>query len=184
MEVKSQSLRKDSSFGFTFKTRQQDALIVISTFIGKASGDLADYFSVSLTGGHVSLVFGSGSDLKKRSSFVTEKSYNDGQYHTLFVVKRGRKISVFVDDLQEDRGDVLVSTEAVEMSSPRHGGLFLGGVPSVIRADVINSKMAASVNSLIGTIQDFLFIDDTTVRVVALNEPLSFFNVAIGRTHI
>ena len=184
MEVKSQSLRKDSSFGFTFKTRQQDALITISTFIGKAAGDLADYFSVSLLGGHISLVFGSGKDHKLKLNFVTEQSYNDGQYHTLFVVKRDRKISVFVDDLQVDGGDVFVSKELVEMRSPRHGGLFLGGVPSVIRSDVTNSEMAASVNSFIGTIQDFLFIDDTTVRVVALNEPLSFFNVAIGRAQI
>ena len=79
---------------------------------------------------------------------------------------------------------IQLSRSATEMKSPKYGGLFLGGVPSVIGSDVVNSKLAASVNNFIGTIQDFLFIDDTTVRVVAMNEPVSFFNVAIGRNHV
>ena len=47
IEVKSQPLRKDSSFGFTFKSKQPDALLGISTFLGKPAGDLADFYSVS-----------------------------------------------------------------------------------------------------------------------------------------
>ena len=58
IEVKSQPLRKDSSFGFTFKSQQPDALVAISTFLGKPSGDLADFYSVSLVGGRLALVFG------------------------------------------------------------------------------------------------------------------------------
>lgn len=181
MEVKSQRLRKDSSFGVTFSTRQQDALMAISTFLGKPTGDLADFYSVSLLGGHISLVFGSGSDLKQRTSFVTEAAYNDGGRHTLVVVKRGREVAVYVDDVRVDAGNVRVSHAAVEMRAPAHGGLYLGGVPGVIGPDVVSMQMAASAENYIGTLQDFLFIDEVTVRVVAMNEPVSFFNVAIGR---
>ena len=41
--------------------------------------------------------------------------------------------------------------------------------------------MAASVENLVRTIQDFAFIDDVSVCVVSMNEPVSFFNTAIGR---
>ena len=58
-----------------------------------------------------------------------------------------------------------------------------GGVPSVIGSDVTASQMAATAENFIGTLQDFIFIDDVTVRVVAMNEPVSFFNVAIGRAN-
>ena len=44
--------------------------------------------------------------------------------------------------------------------------------------------MAASVVNLVGTIQDFAFIDDLSVRIVAMNEPVSFFNSAIGRDRV
>jgi len=181
IEVKSQPLRKDSSFGFTFKSLQPDALIAISTFLGKPTGDLADFYSVSLVGGRLALVFGHGSDLNQVTSFITEKTYNDGKHHTLFVIKRNKKISVYVDDGRVDRGEIRLSENAIEMKAPKHGGLFLGGVPSVISSDIISSKMAASVENLVGTVQDFAFIDDVSVRIVAMNEPVSFFNTEIGR---
>ena len=172
IEVKSQPLRKDSSFGFTFKSQQPDALVALSTFLGKPSGDLADFYSVSLVGGRLALVFGQGSDLSQVTSFITEKTYNDGAHHTLFVIKRNRKISVYVDDARVDRGEIRLAKNAIEMKAPSHGGLFIGGVPSVISSDIINSKLAASVENLVGTIQDFAFIDEVSVRIVAMNEPV------------
>ena len=181
IEVKSQPLRKDSSFGFTFKSQQPDSLLAISTFLGKPAGDLADFYSVSLVGGRLALVFGQGSDLSQVTSFITQKTYNDGLYHTIFVLKKNSKISVFVDDVRVDRGEIRLSVNAIEMKAPSHGGLFIGGVPSVISSDIINSKMAASVENLVGTVKDFTFIDDVTVRIVAMNDPVSFFNAAIGR---
>ena len=51
----------------------------------------------------------------------------------------------------------------------------------VIGPVVVSMQLAASAENYIGTLQDFLFIDEVTVRVVAMNEPVSFFNVAIGR---
>ena len=45
MEVKSQTLRRDSSFSFTFKTEQENGLLALSSFLGKSSGDLADFYS-------------------------------------------------------------------------------------------------------------------------------------------
>ena len=33
----------------------------------------------------------------------------------------------------------------------------------------------------VGGIQDVVFVDDTSVRMLAMNEPVSFFKVHIGR---
>ena len=181
LEVNSQPLRVNSSFGFTFHTKQADALVVLSTFLGKPAGDLADFYSVSLLNGRLALVFGSGSDLSRMTSFVTEFSYNDGIHHTLFVIKRAEKVSVYVDDVRVDSGEIKLSRNAIEMKAPKRGGLFIGGAPSVISPDILNSKLAASVDKFVGMIKDFAFIDDVSVRLVALNEPVSFFNVEIGR---
>ena len=54
-------------------------------------------------------------------------------------------------------------------------------MPTVVSSDIRKNKLADSVDNLVGVIRDVLFIDDVTVRAVALNEPVSFFNVAIGR---
>ena len=147
--------------------------MALSTFLGKPSGHLADFYSVSLRGGRVVLSLGG-------SSLQTERTYNDGRHHTLFVTRRGDQLSTYIDDVLVEGGEMRLSNSR-EIKAPRQGGLFIGGVPSVIRADVLASNMAASVENFVGTIQDFAFIDDLTVRVVAMNEPVSFFNVAIGR---
>jgi len=173
MEVKSQALRTDSSFGLTFRSQQSDGLLALSTFLGKPSGHLADFYSVSLLGGRVVLRVGG-------TSVQTEETYNDGRHHTLFVIRRGQQLSTYIDDILVEGGEMRLQSNR-EIKAPRQGGLFIGGVPSVIKADVLASSMAASVENFVGTIQDFAFIDDLTVRVVAMNEPVSFFNVAIGR---
>ncbi len=43
------------------------------------------------------------------------------------------------------------------------------------------NRMADSVENLVGTVKDLAFIDEISVRIVAMNEPVSFFNAAIGR---
>lgn len=42
-------------------------------------------------------------------------------------------------------------------------------------------KMLPSADNFVGSIRDLAFIDEVSVRIVAMNEPVSFFNVAIGR---
>ena len=184
MEVKSQPLRPDSSFGFTFRSSDSDGLLILSTFLGQPSGHLAHFYSVSLLQGKLALVFGPGATSGQPTTFVTDLTYNDGVYHTLFVTKRGQKISVFIDDVRTDEGGLTLSRGAMDLAAPTHGGLFIGGLPNVILDEVATSKMAASVVNLVGTIQDFAFIDDLSVRIVAMNEPVSFFNSAIGRDRV
>ena len=174
MEVKSQGLRRNSSFGLTFTSQQSDGLLALSTFLGKPSGHLADFYSVSLVGGRLAL------NLASRR-ITTNTTYNDGQHHTLFVIRRAAQVTVYIDDIRVDDGSVRLVANQREIKAPSQGGLFIGGVPSVIKADVLSSNLAASAENFVGTIQDFAFIDDLTVRVVAMNEPVSFFNVAIGR---
>ena len=184
VEVKSQSLRSDSSFGFTFRSSASDGLLILSTFLGQPSGHLDNFYSVSLVQGKLALVFGPGTTSGQPTTLVTNLAYNDGVYHTLFVTKRGQKISVFIDDVRIDDGGRALSRGAVDLAAPTHGGLFIGGLPNVILEEVTNAKMAASVVNLVGTIRDFAFIDDLSVRIVAMNEPVSFFNSAIGRDRV
>jgi len=180
MEVKSQTLRRDSSFSFTFKTEQENGLLALSSFLGKSSGDLADFYSVSLTQGHVSVIIGTRGNSRGGhvSRYVSEEVLNDAKFHTLFVIKRDRRVTIYIDDMES--GSIILDSSS-EIIAPKSGGLFLGGVPSVISSDIRKNKLADSVDNLVGVIRDVIFIDDVTVRAVALNEPVSFFNVAIGR---
>jgi hypothetical protein len=52
------NLRKDSSLGFSFRSRGENGLLLLSTFLGQPSGDLGDFYSVSLSRGKISVVFG------------------------------------------------------------------------------------------------------------------------------
>ena len=67
-----------------------------------------------------------------------------------------------------------------QVSRNIHTKVWVGYI-LVIGPVVVSMQLAASAENYIGTLQDFLFIDEVTVRVVAMNEPVSFFNVAIGR---
>jgi hypothetical protein len=51
-------IRKDSSMGFSFRSRGENGLLLLSTFLGQPSGDLGDFYSVSLSRGMLSVVFG------------------------------------------------------------------------------------------------------------------------------
>jgi hypothetical protein len=50
--------RKDSSMGFSFRSRGENGLLLLSTFLGQPSGDLGDFYSVSLSRGLLAVVFG------------------------------------------------------------------------------------------------------------------------------
>merc|ERR1712150_214364 len=41
--------------------------------------------------------------------------------------------------------------------------------------------MSASIEGLVGTIKDIAFMDDSSVRIISMNEPLSIKNAAVGR---
>lgn len=70
-------------------------------------------------------------------------------------------LNVFVDD------ELVPLDESAEFSSliqeipgPERGGLFIGGIPSLIEFSVTNAGMAESTKSFEGTIKNLAFIDE------------------------
>ena len=64
-------------------------MILLSTFLGQPSGDIADFYSISLVDGRIHLVFGhSAADI---TTFTTDGVYSDGFSHSLFINKQSNK---------------------------------------------------------------------------------------------
>ncbi|QQP35882.1 Laminin subunit alpha1like, partial [Caligus rogercresseyi] len=66
-----------------------------------------------------------------------------------------------------------------EIPAPLTGGLFVGGLPGHLRSKA--SEMSKSLNGFNGLLKDIVFIDDLSVRVVSMTNPVSFSNAGIGR---
>ncbi len=54
--------------GFSFRSRGENGLLLLSTFLGQPSGDLGDFYSVSLSRGMLSVVFGHPKNKVKKFS--------------------------------------------------------------------------------------------------------------------
>ncbi len=68
---------------------------------------------------------------------------------------------IFVDDEEVSAGDeVILPRSATEIPAPEKGGLYLGGVPSLIEFSVKSGQMTPTVKGYHGTIRDLAFIDD------------------------
>ncbi len=69
---------------------------------------------------------------------------------------------MYVDDqLVSEDNRIELGKGVNEIPSPSSGGLYIGGLPFIIRDNVDNAGMAGSVNGFVGTISDLAFIDDT-----------------------
>ena len=193
IELKSQPLRQTCNFGFSFNTMQNTCLLVLSAFKGSPN-EPVKFYSVSIMGGKLVLKFSSTHDqsVGKVTSFVTEETYNDGSVHTVTILKQDNMIMVYVDDqLVTHSSGILIMPSISSHSSngspsnnvlgPLDGSLFVGGLPGIVKSNVEAAAMAASTDGLVGTIKDMAFMDDTSVRIISMNEPLSILNAAVGR---
>ena len=51
----------------------------------------------------------------------------------------------------------------------------------IFTIQVENFGMVEKGDNFVGQLADLVFLDDASVRILAMNEPVSFFNVDIGR---
>ena len=195
VELKSQPLGRMSNFGFSFNTMQKECLLVLSAFKIDQDSRPLQFYSMSIMGGKLVLKFSNAPDQSagKITSFVTEDTYNDGSIHTVTILKQEDLIMVYIDDELVTHSSGLLKLPSIRshLSSdkfrndldldPIEGRLFVGGLPSIVKSSIEAAAMSASTSNLIGTIKDIAFMDDASVRVISMNEPLSIQNAKIGR---
>ncbi|XP_067126672.1 LOW QUALITY PROTEIN: laminin subunit alpha lam-3-like [Centruroides vittatus] len=171
LELKGQPLPQDSSFGFSFQTNQKDALLLLSVFERKRSPDNRQkhYYFIAIIDGKLEVKVNSGNDISEMSSDVT---INDGEYHTVTLIKRKRNISMRIDD--EEVSHLRLPKGIRDIEATSEGRLYFGGIPPDFEVD----SDIASRPRFHGTIKDAIFND----KLLNFNEPLRFEGVGIGRT--
>lgn len=129
---------------------------------------LQHFYSLAIVNGllEIRVNSGSGSIL-----LVSELQINDGQFHTIAITKRKRRVSILLDDRENTFSRLSKGSNVVE--APKSGGLYLGGLPDFITL----RGMANTKTGLIGVIKDFVF----SGKIVRMNQPVNFRGVDIGR---
>ncbi len=104
--------------------------------------------------GRVELIVNAGNGATRLVS-KTDTHYNDGQWHSMTLLKTGKRLELYVDDVMqtvdfmEEEGFGTVHAAGVV------GGLFFGGLPADIN---LNTSVVSHV-SFVGTIRDVIFND-------------------------
>ncbi|XP_066906769.1 laminin subunit alpha-1 [Halyomorpha halys] len=184
VELPSHTLKKKDNFGFVFSTSQRDALLMLSTFEG-LSGPLDDkeemtnlieqedrlsYFSVSLLRGQIDVRLNAGKGEVRLASISSE--YSDSRFHTVSVVKNGRRLELRVDDSLDST--TTLPEGAVTLKAPGElGGLYFGGLPQGFNS----TGRTFSNIPFIGTIKDIIFNE----KIFGFDHPINFEGVTIGR---
>lgn len=98
-------------------------------------------------------------DLKLVSNIST---LNDGHFHSVNVVKSGRKIELLIDEIVQAKGTlpqkaVVLHAMPLSMEGNATQGLFLGGFPSDLNdTDITNQHIACTI-PLRGAIKELVF---------------------------
>ncbi|XP_055540243.1 laminin subunit alpha-1 isoform X2 [Wyeomyia smithii] len=175
VEFPSHSLRKRANFGFVFRTLEPNCSLLLSGFPTQLandfdSKDMRGNYSVFLYEGKLNLWVDSGAG---RVEIVSNNTLNDGEYHVISVIKRGRTVELRIDDeLQGSKA--LPKAQALVNMPGELGGLFLGGVPD----DPAFDNLSKSFNGLKGMIANVVFNN----RTISFDQALHFTNVQMGRS--
>lgn len=92
-------------------------------------------------------------DLKLVSNMT---NLNDGLFHAISIVKNGRKIDLFIDDVLQNSG-TLPSGAAILEAPIGGGGLFLGGIPEHLNKTKVTDQHIGSIIPLFGAIKDIVY---------------------------
>ncbi|XP_043232783.1 laminin subunit alpha-1-like [Amphibalanus amphitrite] len=170
LETDSYRLKRNASFGLSFKADAPDGLLVISTFAGQSaagSADLSEVYSLRLVGGRLELTVDGGTGLL---NITSEGTYNGGgRFHTVSVLKTSRRIELLVGDQSVGSGQLVPGSSGVRV--PARGGLFLGGVP----ADL--GPQLGGPPAFRGCLTDVILGD----RLLVFDSPLRYERAKIGR---
>ncbi|KAL9706445.1 hypothetical protein quinque_009963 [Culex quinquefasciatus] len=175
VEFPSHSLRKRANFGFVFRTLEPNCSLLVSGFPSSLSSDfdskdLRGNYSVFLYEGKLNLWVDSGAG---RVELESNNTLNDGEYHVISVIKRGRTVELRIDDeLQGSKG--LPKAQALVNLPGEAGGLFLGGVPD----DPAFDSLSKTFSGLKGVIANVVFNN----RTISFDQALNFTNVQMGRS--
>jgi hypothetical protein len=138
----------DLSMIFRFRTIQPDGIMLYT-----ANADKSQFIAVMLVAGAVHLSADSGGD--RVDVIAQETSYNDGEWHTVSVTKKSRRISLAVDDGSFDNFD-----RFQKKSIRADAFLLVGGLP---RGDFVEPAILPVANNFIGCIADLAFGFDRVV---------------------
>ncbi|XP_055635054.1 laminin subunit alpha-1 isoform X2 [Toxorhynchites rutilus septentrionalis] len=175
VEFPSHSLRKRANFGFVFRTLDPNCSLLLSGFPSSLSNDydskdIRGNYSVFLYEGRLNLWVDSGAG---RVELESNNTLNDGEYHVLSVIKRGRMVELRIDDeLQGSKA--LPKAQALVNMPGELGGLFLGGVPD----DPAFDTLSRAFNGLKGMIANVVFNN----RTISFDQAINFTNVQMGRS--
>lgn len=107
-----------------------------------------------------------------RIELSSNETLNDGEYHTVNVVKIGRKFELRVDDAYEMSKTLTMQPFVINMLDGS-GGFYIGGIPNV--PDYMN--LVENVPAFVGTLKDFVVNNQT----ISFSDLMSATNVGIGR---
>lgn len=176
MELPNHSLRKRANVGFVFRTLQSDALILLSVLSQQEMAnnyydekDLRSNYSFVLANGR--LIFWADAG-RGRIELSSNNTLNDGEYHTVNVLKVGRKFELRVDD-EFQMSKSLSTSPFVIYTIEESGGFYIGGIPDVPEY----TSLAGQVDGFHGTLKDFVVNNQT----VSFGDVLNSTNVGIGR---
>ncbi|XP_076315810.1 laminin subunit alpha-1-like [Tachypleus tridentatus] len=171
LEMKSQILEKESNFSFTFQTKDENALLMLSTFEGSdEKQEENNYYSVAVVNGKLETRLNAG---KGEVLIQSIKSVNDGEYHTVTLLKTKHVVKLRLDDEKAGR-DERVSIKGLTIRAPQNGGLYFGGV----RSSITVTQMTATTKNLTGVIKDLIFNN----RLYPFNDHVQFVGVGIGHS--
>ena len=142
-----------------------NGVLLLSTFFSQSSrADAKNYYSVSLIDGKLQLKLSSAAG-RRPLTFVSTSTYNDGQIHSVFVTKNDNHILIYLNDqvICDPKG-LYLGQSGNEIPAPSNNGLFIGGIPFLLKDVIERANQIGSVNGLVGTISDIVFIDDEYVR--------------------
>lgn len=107
---------------------------------------------MSLREGRIEFILNGGKGDTKLLS-RTDTDYSDGQFHSVNVIKTGKRLELRVDDIIQAIGFMEEDSRGIVNAAGSTGGLFFGGLPP----DVNFTVSSVSKVPLIGTIKDAIF---------------------------
>lgn len=158
-----------------FRTQQSDALLLLAdvppaeienNFDEK---DLRSNYSFVLSSGR--LIFWADAG-RGRIELMSNNTLHDGEYHTVNVLKVGRKFELRIDDEYQMSKSLTQHPFVINMIEDI-GGFYVGGMPDGVDMQQSGIKL----NQFRGTIKDFVINNQT----VSFSNVINFRNVDIGR---
>ncbi|XP_078049383.1 wing blister isoform X2 [Augochlora pura] len=179
LEYSAYTIRRNDSVSFSFRSLQDEAVLLLSTFEGQKErisnirhsseeANKDNYYSVCLINGQVQVRLNAG---KGELVLQSNGTFNDGRYHAVTIIKKKKDVKLIVDDTYKISGRL---PKGAAIGAPEGaGGLFFGGLPEAINT----TKMIATNTPLYGAIKDVMFTDE----IIQFDKAVDFDHALIGR---